>query len=458
MKNLILILTALLTVWLTLRPLRWGKFSLNMVSGSLMFFFLLLVTGTVSIAVVKDALLGTPHFAPWKIIVIFFSVAYVSISTDITGVFDYIAFQTAKMFGASGFGLFTAFYLIASIMTIFTSNDIVILTLTPIIFYLSKHRQMDVLPLLFAQFFAANTASMLLLIGNPTNIIIALALKIDFRQFLTTMWLPTLVALVSNYLLLIILFRKRLAGRNELSPGSLFEVRSRANALICSFLMLLMLVALIYSEKLGFEIWFVTGGSALLFFILNTIFGIYYLVKGKKLTKAQLEIGRIVYNLKTDRVRMWVAMRRMPWKILPFVLTFFVIVHALETNGFVASYARFLSGLITTPFASVIVTGFSGFITANIMNNQPMSILYAKTLLNPQFALEPNLLRLAVFSSIIASNLSANLTLIGALAGLMWTKILQEKGIKISYLSFLKYGIIITPLTLLITLIVLLVI
>ena len=42
---------------------------------------------------------------------------------------------------------------------------------------------------------------------------------------------------------------------------------------------------------------------------------------------------------------------------------------------------------------------------------------------------------------------SANVTLIGALAGIMWVQILRAKGITtVGYVEFLKYGILISPL------------
>jgi Na+/H+ antiporter NhaD/arsenite permease-like protein len=48
--------------------------------------------------------------------------------------------------------------------------------------------------------------------------------------------------------------------------------------------------------------------------------------------------------------------------------------------------------------------------------------------------------------------LSANISIIGALAGLMWKKILNVKGVQISYWDFLKKGVLITPVVFIITL------
>ena len=47
----------------------------------------------------------------------------------------------------------------------------------------------------------------------------------------------------------------------------------------------------------------------------------------------------------------------------------------------------------------------------------------------------------AVFATIIGSNLGALFTPIGALAGIMWSKILSKHGVKFGYLDFLKIGV-----------------
>jgi arsenical pump membrane protein len=53
-----------------------------------------------------------------------------------------------------------------------------------------------------------------------------------------------------------------------------------------------------------------------------------------------------------------------------------------------------------------------------------------------------------IYSTIIGSNLGALLTPIGALAGIMWLRILKENDIKYSFIDFMKNGIIITGFTL----------
>lgn len=57
--------------------------------------------------------------------------------------------------------------------------------------------------------------------------------------------------------------------------------------------------------------------------------------------------------------------------------------------------------------------------------------------------------RAAVLGTAIGSNLGANLTPIGALAGIMWMTILSGEEVRISFVEFVKYGPLVTPASLL---------
>jgi arsenical pump membrane protein len=83
------------------------------------------------------------------------------------------------------------------------------------------------------------------------------------------------------------------------------------------------------------------------------------------------------------------------------------------------------------------------------MNNQPMTIFFTQILLSDSFIASQAVNFGNMFSLIIGSNLGANLTLIGALAGIMWYKIEEDKNVKISYREFAIYGFKIMPLVIL---------
>ena len=139
----------------------------------------------------------------------------------------------------------------------------------------------------------------------------------------------------------------------------------------------------------------------------------------------------------------------MPISIIPFILSLFITVEALRIYGVTQEIGIFFNNLCnTSSTATIFVYGISSTFSANILNNIPMTVAYVSIAGNiPQINLLP-----AVLATTIGSNLGANITPIGALAGIMWISILREKEVNLSFKEFVKYGLIVTPLTLLVCL------
>ena len=140
---------------------------------------------------------------------------------------------------------------------------------------------------------------------------------------------------------------------------------------------------------------------------------------------------------------------RLPYQLIPFILSMFVIVVALSYQGISEHISSFLNN-----GSSIWTYGVSSFISANIINNIPMSILFSNLLsgLSGQAYLE------GVYASIIGSNIGAIFTPIGALAGIMFSSLLNKYDIKFSFLNFIKYGSIISIPTLAISLLLLMIV
>ena len=136
---------------------------------------------------------------PIKIIVLFLSMTLLSIYLDQIGMFKYLANLATKKFNKNQFGLFVALYFLISILTVITSNDVIILTFTPFICYFCKHAGINPLPYLIGEFFAANTLSMSLIIGNPTNIYIASIMNITFMEYFKNMFIIGLILCIALF-------------------------------------------------------------------------------------------------------------------------------------------------------------------------------------------------------------------------------------------------------------------
>ena len=168
----------------------------------------LLLTGMVDFSTVGGALFANTAINPLKILVLFISMTVLSIFLDELGFFRYLASATLKKAGTSQMRLFLLLYVTVSVLTVFTSNDIIILSFTPFICYFAKNARISPMPYLAAEFVAANTWSMALIIGNPTNIYLATSADIGFVEYLTVMLLPTILGGTIAFVALFLLFRK----------------------------------------------------------------------------------------------------------------------------------------------------------------------------------------------------------------------------------------------------------
>ena len=130
----------------------------------------LLSVGLIAFPDIINGLTADTAINPLKILVLFLSMTMMSVFLDEIGLFRFLASFALKKAKTSQLTLFIVLYILVSFLTIFTSNDIIILTFTPFICYFAKRAKIDPMPYLFASFVAANTWSMMFIIGNPTNI------------------------------------------------------------------------------------------------------------------------------------------------------------------------------------------------------------------------------------------------------------------------------------------------
>lgn len=377
---------------------------------------------------VIDGIRGTTFIRPYSILILFMSLAYICRSLDLTGFFNYLALVAARAAGNSGRRLFVCFFLLSSILTVFTSNDIVILTLTPIICYHAKNTNSNPVPYLIAQFFAANIWSMALYIGNPTNIIVAQAYQIRFLEYTTWMGLPTVVAGMACFGLLWLIFRKRIPESVQaptITPQA--ALTDSQGAIFGATCLGVCVVLLSISQLLPVQIWVIPFTIALV--MLCRDIRVYYLAAPKQ--------APFVTGLP--------ALRTMPWKILPFLIGHFIMVENLSSSGWIDIFARGLSRVFTKLLPSTLGMGFLSAIVSNLVNNQPMTILFTRIIGNASFATNGLARTGSMFALIAGSNLGANLTFMGSLAGLMWVSICADKGVRITWREFTRYGLMVMP-------------
>ncbi|PNH12009.1 Arsenical pump membrane protein [Tetrabaena socialis] len=110
-------------------------------------------------------------------------------------------------------------------------------------------------------------------------------------------------------------------------------------------------------------------------------------------------------------------------------------------RGWLEVFGSGLGHASTTLPAAVFLMGFLSVLLANTINNQPMTILLTRVALDQRFISRVgygNTQKASLFALVLGSNIGAVFTLIGALAGILWSNILGLHGVRVSYLRFAR--------------------
>ena len=374
----------------------------------------LTVGGLITPAEIGAGLTGAGDVNPIKILLLFFSMTMMSVYLDEIGFFRLLAHKVLGKAKGSQTTLFFLLYGLVSVLTVFTSNDIIVLTFTPFICHFAKSARIDPLPYLVAEFVAANTWSMALVIGNPTNIYLMTGTGVSFLAYTAKMILPTALAGQVSLGVLYLLFQKKLKAPldPEQSPTPTVDLPTEIIGLVHLGGCILLLSV---SSFINLPMWLITC----LFFV-------------------SLVVCTMAVSFFRRRSIFLIArcIIRAPWDLAPFVISMFILVLALDKYGITAALGGFLS-TPSTVGGTVASFGVSSFFAANIVNNIPMSVLYSSVVGSMEAGA---LTTAALFSAVIGSNLGAFFTPTGALAGIMWTGQLHDHGVSFSFVRFVKYG------------------
>ena len=118
----------------------------------------------------------------WNVFGFFLGLMLISAIADRAGFFDALALAAAKAAGGDTRRLYFAVFVLGALITAFLSNDATALILTPVIYTLVTRLRLAPLPFMFACTFIADTASFLLPVSNPINILVGNAFGADLDR------------------------------------------------------------------------------------------------------------------------------------------------------------------------------------------------------------------------------------------------------------------------------------
>ena len=326
--------------------------------------------------------------------------------------------------------MFVYILILGSLVSAFFANDGAALILTPIVLAMVRalrFQEKMILPFVMASGFIADTTSLPFTISNLVNIVSADYFHIGFAEYASRMILPNAISFLASVLVLLLFFRKSIPAhyqveqlkkpRDVLKDGKLFHL----SWVVLGFLFLGYLI----SQPLGIPVSFMVGGAAILFMLM----------------------AQRSHAIKTGKM-----LKEAPWQIILFSIGMYVVVFGLRNAGLTNMLGILIEG--ATHHGVVVAAVGMGFLSAflsAVMNNLPSVMIGALAIHGTPT--EGVIREALVYANVIGCDLGPKMTPIGSLATLIWLHVLSRKGIKITWGSYFKTGILLTVPTLLLTLI-----
>ena len=380
------------------RPFRWPEATWA-VGGAL----LLLVTGLIAPADAWGAVLKGSDVYLFLI-----GMMLLSEAAREQGVFDWLAHLAAARARGSAARLFTLVFLTGVVVTTFLSNDATAVVLTPAVYAVARQAEVKPLPLLFACALVANAASFVLPISNPANLVLYASELPRLGEWLGAFALPSVLALLATYVGLRWLFRASLGGATAQGEGAALEAGGRL-ALIGIGATATVLTA---ASAMGWDLGWPTFGAGLATAI-----------------AVQARVGETPLPL----------LRRVSWSVLLLVAGLFVMVEALAQTGLIHWLAmQLMQGAAVDPRATAAVAGGILAVGSNAINNLPAGLIAAQTIA----AAHPP--KLIVDALLIGVDLGPNLSITGSLATILWLIAIRREGQDVSFVQFLRVGVVTT--------------
>ena len=353
----------------------------------------------------------------WNIYGFFLGLMTISAVADQAGIFDIMAAQTGRLARGSARRLLLGVFLVGMLITAFLSNDATALILTPVVFAMVTRLRLPPLPFMFACTFIADTASFLLPVSNPINILFLDSFHGGLGIYLQHLLLPSLFCIGFNIVLFLFLFRADLRRRYRLEDLPSTKPKDHA----------------------FFRFTLVSLGGIAVAFVLASSF------------EAPLSLvalgGAVVLLIGTWRHGRleWKRLRgEISWSLFVFISGMFLVIRGVENLGLTNWFA---SGLIqiagTNLLRSTLIVSGSTALGANLINNVPMALVAISTLhaMGVSGQAHPGL----IYAAILGCDLGPNLTTIGSLATMLWLLILRRKGLEVSSVEYFKLGVLVVP-------------
>ena len=313
----------------------------------------------------------------------------------------------------SGAKLLATIMLSSAILSAIALNDAIVLMFTPIVIKCCRRIKVNPIPYLVGLMLSANIGSIATPVGNPQNAYIVSRTGIGFLEYSTYSIPISFCCLVVAYLILLIIFRKKL-----MEPMVTYDDRSVMRPIDTKRLQIM--IGILFATFVGFIL---TGFYD---------FELYQVAMVSGVISAIVVLSGSIKNAD------WLA-GRIDWGILFFFIGLFVLIGGASHSGLISELSSGIPGFGEGEMPDEYTLSIFTVILSNLVSNVPAVMLISEMMPST------NLMLSIVLAS--ASTLAGNTTLLGSAANIIVAERAERYGVHIDFFKFMAVGIIVTVAT-----------
>jgi Na+/H+ antiporter NhaD/arsenite permease-like protein len=338
-------------------------------------------------------------------LILLFSFMVISAQLRLGGFYPWVTLRLADLKVAPVVLLGAVVAVVAALSAVF-SNDVICLSVAPVLADACARRGLNPLPYLLALACASNVGSAATLIGNPQNMLIGSALRLSFAGYAAEAAVPVLLGLVATWAVIAVATRGRWERRDDHPPAE----RRDDEAIL--------------------DRWQSAKGLS----VAGVLLVVFLFTGWPREVAALTGAGVLLMSRRLHSRRM---LGLVDWELLVLFTGLFVVNDALRRTGLVAAAVADLarSGLQLQDPAPLFA---ATLVLSNTVSNVPAVMLLlpvaTRDFAGPLLAL--------------VSTLAGNLIIVGSIANIIVVDAAARRGIAIGWREHARVGVPVTVATL----------